>query len=175
MTTRNFRMERGETYNDNDPDTACGRKQKRFNAGEMKDDESRPEQENIDETNETEEQRNIDTSLVHDTLLHKHGIEAVEDSAEESHEVTDGQLFGGLVWEGAPILIGAARQIYRRDENDTDYGREHSEKLLDAEMFHSEHCAKEKGPDATGRCQDRGAGDSGEFETCGRKVIGGEP
>lgn len=86
-------------YQDNSPDPLRIRQSKWLDAREVKEDETRPEQEKVEEADEAEEKGHVDAGFVADLLLHDDRVDAVHDGAEGGHCVAEGDFGGGFVRE----------------------------------------------------------------------------
>lgn len=149
MSATSRRVSAEKSYQDDSQDAPSRRKLEDLFTREMQDDETRPEREDVEEADETEEQGHVDSALVSDTLLHQNGIQAVDGGAGEREGIAESELGVRLVGKGATILVVFARQVHRGYHDDAGHGSQDSDKL--AERKGLDACprqrSQEKGPD----------------------------
>ena len=97
------------------------RELKGFHAGEVQDDQPRPEEEGVIQADEPEEQRHVNAVLIAHTLLHEDGIDTIHDRATERHRIAEGDLGVGFMRESTSVLV----VIFAGEVDGGDQGNTH--------------------------------------------------
>lgn len=84
--------EEANTYEHNRPYFPCWRERKRLNTGEVEDKQSRPQEDQVEEANQSEEERHVDAVLIANPFLHYDNVYAINDSTSERHCATKSPL-----------------------------------------------------------------------------------
>ena len=165
----------GRTYNDDQPHLPRWRPSERLDAGPVQEEESRPQDNQVQEANKAEEERHVDTVLVADAPLHDGDVQPVDDGAEEGHSVADGDAGLALVREAAAVLVAPAGQVDAGDEHDAGQRGQHAGQLARAEGLDAHGGAEDERPHRRRRRQDRHRPDRGVLEARRGEVVGAEP
>ena len=102
---RERKKEDGKAYDDNHGDSCRRGKSKLFETDKMQNDESRPEKGDVEDPDQTEEDRHVDARFIVYLLLQDDRVDAVHDGAEAGHGVSQGDLSRTLRREFAVIAI----------------------------------------------------------------------
>lgn len=95
----------GKAYNDDHGDICRRGKSKLLKTDKMQNDEPRPEKGDVEDPDQTEEDRHVDARLVVDLLLQDDRVDAVHDGAEAGHGVSQGDLARALCREFTVIAV----------------------------------------------------------------------